>query len=47
MEAACAPAPGSPDQPGMGPSVTELPDISYAEFPQRKCRQPVTEDGLR
>jgi hypothetical protein len=26
--------------------VTGLPGVKFAEWPQRKCRQPVTEDGL-
>jgi hypothetical protein len=24
----------------------ELPDVKFAEWPQRKCRQPITTDGL-
>lgn len=26
--------------------MTELPEIKFAEWPQRKCRQPQSEDGL-
>jgi hypothetical protein len=27
-------------------SQPDLPEVRYAEYPARKCRQPVTEDGL-
>jgi len=26
--------------------VSDLPEVRFAEWPQRKCREPVTEDGL-
>lgn len=26
--------------------MTELPEVRFAEWPQRKCRQPQSEDGL-
>lgn len=28
------------------PEPPEPPEVAYAEYPVRRCRQPVTEDGL-
>lgn len=30
----------------MADSPEELPEVQFAEHPQRKCREPMTEDGL-